>query len=82
MYVRVNDLSLCEKCAEKLERDLIRQRDWDYTVSAFCLPEEDRERLRLKIISQYGSEYELIEPPKRKKHKKKHKAKDKKKNKS
>ena len=26
---RVNDLMLCENCAAMLERDLIRQRDWD-----------------------------------------------------
>ena len=28
----VDDLGLCETCRTKLERDLIRQRDWDYSA--------------------------------------------------
>ncbi len=62
-YGRVNDLMLCEDCAGKLERDLIRQRDWDYTVSGFGLPAEKREELRRQVIAQYGQAYELIVPP-------------------
>ncbi len=27
----VNDLGLCDTCFAKLERDLIRARDWDYS---------------------------------------------------
>ena len=30
-FAYVNDLGLCHECAGKLERDLIRERDWDYT---------------------------------------------------
>jgi hypothetical protein len=29
---RVDDLGLCEECRTKLERDLVRQRDWDYSA--------------------------------------------------
>ncbi len=60
---RVNDLMLCEDCASKLERDLIRQRDWDYTVSAFGLSSEDREELRRQVVAQFGEALELIAPP-------------------
>jgi hypothetical protein len=35
LFGRVDDLSLCEECAGKLERDLIRQRDWDYSINAY-----------------------------------------------
>lgn len=29
----LNYQGLCESCAAKLERDLIRSRDWDYSTS-------------------------------------------------
>jgi hypothetical protein len=64
MWGRVNDMMLCEDCATKLERDLIRQRDWDYTVSAFGLSPDDREELRRQVIAQFGQALELIVPPK------------------
>jgi hypothetical protein len=54
LFGRVNDLGLCEDCATKLERDLIRQRDWDYSALAFGLPSEAREELRRQVIAQYG----------------------------
>jgi hypothetical protein len=62
-YGPVNDLSLCEDCAGKLERDLIRQRDWDYSASAFGLPPEAREALRRQVIAEFGEALELIAPP-------------------
>jgi hypothetical protein len=37
LFGRVDDLGLCEECRTKLERDLIRQRDWDYSAWAFGL---------------------------------------------
>jgi hypothetical protein len=64
---RVNDMMLCEDCASKIERDLIRQRDWDYSALAFGLSSEDREELRRRIIAQFGAALELIAPPEKRK---------------
>ena len=60
---RVDDLGLCEECRTKLERDLIRQRDWDYSAWAFGLSDEGREKLYRQVIAQYGKELELIALP-------------------
>ena len=62
LFGPVNDLSLCEDCAGKLERDLIRQRDWDYSASAFGLPPEAREEMRRQVIAEFGEALELIAP--------------------
>ena len=62
-WARVNDLILCENCAAMLERDLIRQRDWDYAASAFGIPAEAREELRRQVIAQFGKALEIIVPP-------------------
>ena len=71
---RVNDLGLCEECAGKLERDLIRERDWDYAVEynavdaernaayAFGLSDDDREKLRRQVVAQCGEALEFIAP--------------------
>jgi hypothetical protein len=72
MYGVVNETSLCPDCSPLLERDLIRQRDWDYSVSAYALPPEAREKLREEVIKKYGPGLELISDnsapaPKRKK---------------
>ena len=72
MWGRVNDLGLCEECDGKVQRDLIRARDWDYVAAAFGLDDEGRERLRAEVIRQYGTKNELIidqKPRKRKSHK-------------
>ncbi len=61
-FTRTDDLGLCEECASKLDRDLIRQRDWDYSASAFAVPSERREELRSAIIREYGKDLELITP--------------------
>jgi hypothetical protein len=63
VYGPVDDMMLCENCAEKLERDLIRQREWDYAATAFGLSPADREKLRRQVIAQYGAALELILPP-------------------
>jgi hypothetical protein len=60
LYGRVNDLFLCEECAGKLERDLIRQQNWDYTFTGFGLPTEARETVRNEVIKKYGKALELI----------------------
>jgi hypothetical protein len=62
IFTRVNDVGLCEECAPKLDRDLIRQRDWDYSVTAYMVPPEQREELRKKVIQEYGKDLELIAP--------------------
>jgi hypothetical protein len=69
MWGRVSDLMLCEECDAKIQRDLIRARDWDYVAAAFGLDDRGRERLRAEVIRQYGAENELImdQKPKRRK---------------
>ena len=59
-YGPVDDLSLCEECGSKFERDMIRRRAWDYSASAFGLPPDAREALRCQVIAEYGEGLELI----------------------
>lgn len=66
-----NDLGLCDDCAAKLGRDLIRSRDWDYSVTAFGVANDQLEVLRERVIRQYGAAYELLKDPKPKKPKNK-----------
>ncbi len=61
-YDRVNDLGLCEDCAGKLERDLIREKDWAYSVTAYGMSDERREEHYREVISRYGKAFELILP--------------------
>jgi hypothetical protein len=58
----VDDMGLCEECGQKLERDLIRRRDWDYSTMAFGHSPKGREELRRQVIAQYGAALELIAP--------------------
>ena len=62
LYGLVNDLFLCEECAGKLERDLLRQRDWDYAATAYGLSSDQRENVRSQVIARYGKKLELIAP--------------------
>ncbi len=62
IFTRVDDVGLCEECAAKLDRDLVRQRDWKYSILAYGIAPEKREELRRKVIQQYGAELELIAP--------------------
>ncbi len=62
LFGRVNDWGLCADCVSRLDRDLIRQRDWDYSASTFLLSDDDREKLRSQIIREYGETLELIAP--------------------
>ncbi len=61
-YGPISDIGLCADCSEKLERDLIRQRDWPYSVTAFALDETRREDLRRRVIAKYGKRHKLIRP--------------------
>jgi hypothetical protein len=65
----VDDLGLCDDCAGKLERDMIRQRDWAYSALAFGCPEDKLEDLRNEIIETHGKQLELIAEEKTKKKK-------------
>ncbi|MFK8186553.1 MAG: hypothetical protein AB8B99_24505, partial [Phormidesmis sp.] len=56
----VDDIGFCEECASKFDRDMIRQRHWDYSRTAFLLPNERHEELRTEIIKRYGATLELI----------------------
>lgn len=70
MFRPLNDQGLCLVCAAMLERDtsassaqaLIRQRDWEYSATAFLLSDEAREELRRKVVAEYGEGLELIDP--------------------
>ena len=66
-FQSLNDLGLCEECAGKLERDLIRERDWNYSVTAFAVDQSNYEELRKQVIAQHGENLELISPFKGKK---------------
>ncbi|MCI0579955.1 MAG: hypothetical protein L0332_24100 [Chloroflexi bacterium] len=57
----LDDMGLCAECAAKLDRDMIRERAWDYSATAFFhYDPKDYETLREKVIAEYGAAYELI----------------------
>jgi len=59
----LNEQGLCADCAAKLERDLIRVRDWEYSYASM-LPPERQEALRNQVIREYGAANELLVAPK------------------
>jgi hypothetical protein len=69
----LDDLGLCADCAAKMERDLIRQRAWDYSATAFACDPEEYEALRKWVIENHGAAYELLAPPDGKKQRRRHK---------
>jgi len=69
MFQPLNDLGLCEECAGKLERDLIRESDRDNTISGYGLDSAECEEIRKKVIKEYGEKLELIASNKPKKKK-------------
>lgn len=60
VFRRIDDLGLCADCSKKLERDLIRERDWAYSVTAYGLNDEQREEIRRQVIGEFGEGLELI----------------------
>ena len=64
IFQALNDMGLCAECAAKLDRDLVRERDWDYSATAFGVPDTKREELRKEVIKHYGEKLELIAPTK------------------
>jgi hypothetical protein len=69
LFGPVDDNGLCAECTQKLERDLLRQRSWDYSHAAYALAEKQREELRNRVIAKYGQRLELLaeETPRKKK---------------
>ena len=82
IFQPLNDLGLCAECAGKLERDLIRKRDWDYTISGYGIGPAEREEIRKDVVKNYGEKLELIAPDKPKKKKQKAKKRKRKKTKA
>lgn len=62
-------MGLCEECAGKLERDLIRESYRDYTISGYGVDSAECEEIRKKVIKEYGEKLELIASNKPKKKK-------------
>lgn len=62
-YGSVTDTMLCLTCAQGLERDLIRVRDWDYSALAYGVRTDDREAFRNRIIKEHGEALEIIVEP-------------------
>ncbi len=56
----LDDMMLCTECASKLDRDMIRIRDWERSMTAWTTPSSKKESLRDKIIEKYGASLELI----------------------
>ncbi len=63
-FLPLDDMGLCMECAAKLDRDLIRQRSWAHSMSAFGVPESKLEDLRKEVIKKFGEKLELIVPDK------------------
>ncbi len=63
-YAKLDDIGLCKECGAKLDRDMIRERDWERSMTAFICPKDRREELRDHVIKQHGAELELIAPSK------------------
>ncbi len=61
-FRRVNESGVCENCSQKLERDLIRNRDWAYSATAHGVSDERREDMRRQIVDKFGEGLELIAP--------------------
>lgn len=59
----LNGQEPCQECTAKLERDLIRACDWEYSHAALLTPER-QEALRAQIIREFGAANELLVAPK------------------
>ena len=60
LFTDVDDMMLCAECSSKLDRDMIRLRDWDRSITAWTTAKDKRESLRDDIIKRYGRPLELI----------------------
>ena len=50
----------CEVCADKFERDMLRLRQWKYSLTASYLPADQHEDLRRDVIEQFGMDLEIL----------------------
>ena len=64
-WTTLDDVGLFAVYAAKFDRDLIRQRAWVYSATAFACHPKEYEALRQAVIEQYGPAYELLAPRKR-----------------
>jgi hypothetical protein len=60
LYGSLGVTGLCADCGARLERDLIRRRDWSYCYSAFGMSDSARESLRREVLRKYGTALELL----------------------
>ncbi|MCG6892029.1 MAG: DUF1841 family protein [Desulfobacteraceae bacterium] len=56
----VNEYGFCEDCGDKFERDMLRLRRWDHSLTATFLEPESYERLRLDTMEQFGENLEIL----------------------
>jgi hypothetical protein len=56
----VNETGFCEDCGDKFERDMLRLRLWEKSLTASFLEPESYERLRLDTMEQFGKDFELL----------------------
>ncbi len=70
-YAELDELGLCKDCGAKLDRDMIRERDWERSMTAWVCPKDRREELRDEVIRKHGAALELIAPSKPEKKKSK-----------
>ena len=52
MVPQRDDLGLCPDCAAKLDRDMIRDRDWERSWTAWQTPVDQREALRTQVVAR------------------------------
>ncbi len=63
-FIKLDDIGLCEECSAKLDRDMVRERDWERSMTAWICPKDRREELRDRVIKQHVAKLELIAPSK------------------
>jgi hypothetical protein len=56
-------LGRCPACAATLDRDMMRDRDWERSWTAWQIPADQRDALRAQVVARYGARYGLRAPP-------------------
>ena len=52
MVLKRDDLGLCPDCAAKLDRNMMRDRDWERFWTAWQTPADQREALRSQVVAR------------------------------